>query len=80
MDLAELHLHLEGSIEPATLLEIDPSLSTEEIEAATTYTDFAGFIASYVWVNRRLISPEHYAMGRAGCSRAWRRKAWFMQR
>jgi aminodeoxyfutalosine deaminase len=62
MDLAELHLHLEGSIELATLLEIDPSLSPEEIEAATTYSDFAGFIASYVWVNRRLLTPEHYAI------------------
>lgn len=62
MDLAELHLHLEGSIEPGTLREIDPSLSTEEIEAATCYTDFTGFIASYVWVNRKLRSPEHYAI------------------
>jgi adenosine deaminase/aminodeoxyfutalosine deaminase len=62
MDLAELHVHLEGSIEMATLLEIDPSLSPEEIDAATSYSDFAGFIASYVWVNRRLLTPEHYGI------------------
>ena len=61
-DLAELHLHLEGSIEPDTLREIDPSLTLEEIAANTTYGDFAGFIQSYIWVNRRLRSPGDYAI------------------
>ncbi len=59
---AELHVHLEGSIEPATLQEIDPSLSLAEIEAHTTYEDFAGFLRAYVWVNKRLETPEHYAL------------------
>lgn len=62
LDKAELHLHLEGSVQPETLREIDPTLTLEEIAAATTYHDFAGFINSYVWVNRRLTSPEHYAI------------------
>lgn len=59
---AELHVHLEGSLEPETLLELDPSLTREEIARATAYTDFPGFIESYIWVNRRLRSPEDYAI------------------
>jgi aminodeoxyfutalosine deaminase len=59
--LAELHLHLDGSVEPDTLLEIDPSLTREEIAANTTYSDFAGFLKSFVWVNKRLHTPGDYA-------------------
>jgi adenosine deaminase/aminodeoxyfutalosine deaminase len=58
---AELHLHLDGSVEPDTLLEIDRSLTREEIRERTTYTDFAGFLKSFVWVNQRLRTPEDYA-------------------
>jgi aminodeoxyfutalosine deaminase len=60
--LAELHLHLEGSVEAATLMEIDPSLTRDEIAVATAYSDFEGFIQSYIWVNRKLNTPEHYAI------------------
>jgi adenosine deaminase/aminodeoxyfutalosine deaminase len=58
---AELHVHLDGAVEPETLLEIDPSLTREEIAVRTSYNDFAGFIQSFVWVNQRLKSPEDYA-------------------
>ena len=56
-----MHVHLDGSVEPETLLEIDPSLTPEEIAARTAYTDFVGFIQSFVWVNQRLRTPEDYA-------------------
>lgn len=62
MGLAELHLHLEGAIQPETLREIDPAVTIEEIARETLYADFAGFIRSYVWVNRKLRSPGDYAI------------------
>jgi len=48
-------------VEPETLLEIDPALTRAEIAERTAYTDFAGFLKSFVWVNQRLRTPEHYA-------------------
>jgi adenosine deaminase/aminodeoxyfutalosine deaminase len=59
--VAELHVHLDGAVEPATLLEVDPSLTLEEIQANTAYADFGGFLKSFVWVNKRLQRPEDYA-------------------
>jgi aminodeoxyfutalosine deaminase len=51
----ELHVHLEGSIRPATLLEIArrngeslPAESVEELEKLYEFTDFAHFID--VWI------------------------------
>ena len=59
---AELHLHLEGAVEPETLLEIDPTLTREQVAEVYGYTDFLGFLRSYAWVNLRLREPAHFGL------------------
>jgi len=62
MNRAELHVHLEGSIGPETLLAIDPSLTRDEIEAHLTCRSFPEFLQGYIWVSKKLEKPEHYAL------------------
>ena len=59
---AELHLHLEGSVERETLREIDPSLSREEIDSLFSFADFQGFIKTYALICKRMTKPGHYAI------------------
>jgi adenosine deaminase/aminodeoxyfutalosine deaminase len=59
---AELHVHLEGSVDPETLLELDPALGGDELRALYDYSDFLGFLRSYKWINLRLTQPEHFAL------------------
>lgn len=62
MNKAELHVHLEGSIEAEALREIEPGLTREEIAANTAFDTFDGFIKAFIWVNKKLLTPEHYAI------------------
>ena len=59
---AELHLHLEGSVEPETLFELDSSTSVEEYRALYHYTDFDAFLRAFGAVGKRLRTPEDYAL------------------
>jgi aminodeoxyfutalosine deaminase len=64
---AELHLHLEGTIEPATLVELSERtdvapLALHEAEALYEYTDFSGFLEAFKAVTRRLRGPEEYEL------------------
>jgi adenosine deaminase/aminodeoxyfutalosine deaminase len=68
---AELHLHLEGAILPATLVELSARhdarpLTLAEAEALYQFTDFTSFLNAFKAVTRLLIDPEDYELA------AWR--------
>jgi aminodeoxyfutalosine deaminase len=62
MPKAELHLHLEGSLEPETLRELDPAAPLEELRALYRYTDFNGFLKAFAEIGKRLRTPADYAL------------------
>jgi len=59
---AELHLHLEGSVEPETLHELDPATSLEEFRALYRYADFDAFLKAFAAIGKRLRTPGDYAL------------------
>jgi adenosine deaminase/aminodeoxyfutalosine deaminase len=68
---AELHLHLEGTILPATLVELSKRhdaqpLTLRQAKAIYRFDDFTSFIESFKAVTRRLLDPEDYELA------AWR--------
>ena len=62
MGFAELHLHLEGTIDKETVAMLDPTLTREEIDSSWAYSNFAGFIECFKFVARRLRGPDDYAL------------------
>lgn len=68
---AELHLHLEGTVTPATLVELSRRhdavpIALVEAEALYRFTDFTGFLLAFKAVSERLLTPEDYELA------AWR--------
>ena len=64
---AELHLHLEGTITPATLAELSARhdatpITLAEAEALYQFTDFTGFIEAFKAVTRQLIHADDYEL------------------
>jgi aminodeoxyfutalosine deaminase len=63
---AELHLHLEGSIAPETVVRLAArygvQVSAEEVAARYRYSDFAGFLDAYKWVTSFLRRPADYRL------------------
>jgi len=59
---AELHLHLEGSVEPETLHELDPATPVEEFRALYRYDDFDAFLRAFGVVGKLLRTPEDYGL------------------
>lgn len=68
---AELHLHLEGTILPATLVELSARhesspLTLAQAKALYDFTDFTGFLLAFKAVTARLKGPDDYQLA------AWR--------
>jgi aminodeoxyfutalosine deaminase len=63
---AELHLHLEGSIQPATVRALTAQhnieLTEDEVQQRYTYRDFTGFIDAFKWVTSFLREPRDYGL------------------
>ena len=59
MPKAELHLHLEGSVEPETLRELDPS---RDFSTLYQYADFDAFLRAFGVIGRLLRGPGDYAL------------------
>lgn len=64
---AELHLHLEGTVEPQTLIELSEKydaepLTPEAVVRLYRYADFQGFLMAFKAVTERLRTPEDYEL------------------
>jgi len=64
---AELHLHLEGTILPETLVELSRRHDAEPLTMDTArelykYEDFIGFLMSFKAVTERLRGPDDYEL------------------
>jgi aminodeoxyfutalosine deaminase len=63
---AELHLHLEGSIDPPTLLELRKHHGKKgtlaEVEQLYRYKDFTGFLMAFKAATEELQTPEDYEL------------------
>ncbi len=63
---AELHLHLEGSVTPATLVELrdrhGKRSTLGEAESLYQYKDFLGFLMAFKTLTEDLQTPEDYEL------------------
>lgn len=63
---AELHLHLEGSIDPTTLLELrtrhGKHSTLDEITPLYHYTDFTGFLMAFKAITEDLRTADDYEL------------------
>lgn len=64
---AELHLHLEGTIAPETLLQLSrhhdaEPLALDAARALYRYEDFTGFMMAFKSITERLRTPEDYEL------------------
>ena len=63
---AELHLHLEGSIQPSTVCALAArhgiEVTEQEVRRRYAYQNFVGFLETFKWVTSFLREPKDYAL------------------
>jgi len=63
---AELHLHLEGSIQAATACALAARqglrITSDEVQQRYACRDFTAFIEAFKWVTSLLLEPDDYAL------------------
>src|ERR1700758_2329037 len=64
---AELHLHLEGTVTPETLVELSERhpagrLTLDQASALYRYVDFTGFLMAFKAITERLLTPDDYEL------------------
>src|ERR1700722_324072 len=64
--LAELHLHLEGSIQPATVCALTRRhgvvFTEAEVREKYAYKNFTGFLEAFKWVTSFVRDPQDFAL------------------
>src|SRR6202790_1586457 len=63
---AELHLHLEGSVQPSTVCALTArhgvTVTELEVRRRYAYQNFAEFLEAFKWVTSFLRDPRDYAL------------------
>ena len=63
---AELHVHLEGAVEPGTLVELrqrrGEQVTVAEVDALYRYQDFPEFLLAFKNISEHLRTPEDYEL------------------
>jgi aminodeoxyfutalosine deaminase len=63
---AELHLHLEGSVQPGTACALaarhSVTVTEEEVRRRYAYQNFSEFLETFKWVTSFLRDPQDYAL------------------
>jgi aminodeoxyfutalosine deaminase len=63
---AELHLHLEGSIQPRTVVALTGrhavTMTENDVGMRYAYENFLGFLEAFKWVTSFLREPQDYAL------------------
>jgi aminodeoxyfutalosine deaminase len=62
MGLAELHVHLEGTVDRETVMMLDPTLTAEQVDRMWAFTSFYGFLNCFKFIAQRLRGPSDYAL------------------